>query len=131
MRAFAAIVLVGVAALAVTSYAGWDDTSAPASEATTAVPPTTTEPETTTTEPETTTVPPSTDPAQIVRAAAAASRPVEAVVCHTISDEFALCAVTFAGPSCQLWQVTDGNALGLPIVVDGARATRTGTGVRC
>ena len=113
MRAFAAIVLLGVVALAVTAYAGWDDTSERTSEATTAVSPTTTSPQ------------------ELVRAAAAASRPVENVVCHTMSDELTFCAVTFAGPSCQLWQVTDGEALDLPIVVDGARATRTGTGVRC
>lgn len=111
MRAFTVIVVAGVAALALTHYAGWDDTEAREPDESTAGSPT-------------------TAPAELVRAAAATARPVETVLCQRMSEDMAICVVTFVGPSCQLWQVVDGKPEGLPLVVDGT-GSRSATGVRC
>lgn len=120
MRAFVLIVAASIAALAFTAYVGWDTTS-----------------ETTTAEPlapagDIPTVGlPTARPEVLVLAAAGKSRKVKSVVCHAFSDDVVLCAVTFKGPSCQLWQVSDGAALGLSLLVKGATGVKTRTGVRC
>jgi hypothetical protein len=112
MRAFGIIVLAGVAALGLTYVAGWDETSAPARD-------------------ESAVVVPGVAPEEIVRRAAAETRPVDTVFCQATADERVLCAVTFVGPSCQLWEIAEGEARALPLVVEGATGSRSGTGVRC
>jgi hypothetical protein len=67
----------------------------------------------------------------LVRTSAEEDRPVQGVVCHSVSGDLALCAVTFRGPSCELWKVTNGKATGLGVVVKGASGSRSGAGVRC
>jgi hypothetical protein len=72
-----------------------------------------------------------TAPADLVRQEAEASPPVQEVVCAPISDASFFCAVTFRGPSCQLWMVQNGVATALPTIMRGASGSRSGTGVRC
>ena len=67
----------------------------------------------------------------LVRTSAEETRPVQGVLCHPFSDDLAFCAVTFRGPSCELWDVTDGKATGLGVIVKGASGSRSGKGVRC
>ena len=112
MRWFAVIVVAGFAALVLTYYAGWDDAAAPPSQ-------------------ERTGVTAHTSPARLVRDAAEELRPVQSVVCHAITEESTFCAVTFVGPSCQLWEVTNGKPSGLPVIIDGKSGSKSKTGVRC
>ena len=44
----------------------------------------------------------------LVRTSAEEARPVQGVLCYPFSDDLALCAVTFRGPSCGLWKVESG-----------------------
>lgn len=114
MRWFALIALSGVAAVAIVYWAGWDDSSSPPTREAT----------------ETATAP-TAHPERLVRRTAAKSRPVESVLCQDVSDDLVLCVVTFTGPSCQLWQVVGGAAVGLSLIIDGAAGSRSESGVRC
>ena len=77
------------------------------------------------------TVPTTRELEALVRRHAKTSRPVENVFCHGITDELAFCAVTFVGPSCQLWEVE----AGVPTVtlppIEGVSASRSAKGVGC
>ena len=65
-----------------------------------------------------------------VRTLASKSQPVQSVMCSAISDDLVFCAVTFPGPSCQLWDVDGDKTTVLP-TIDGASGSRTATGVLC
>ena len=67
----------------------------------------------------------------LVRSRAKEVRPVQRVLCHAFSDDLTLCAVTFRGPSCELWEVDNGKAFGLGVIVKGASGSRSAKGVRC
>ena len=67
----------------------------------------------------------------LVRKSAEETRPVQSVLCATFSDDLTLCAVTFRGPSCELWNVENGNPKRLGVVIEGASGSRSGKGVRC
>jgi mono/diheme cytochrome c family protein len=70
-------------------------------------------------------------PEDIVREAAVGSQAIEDVLCSPISETAAFCAVTFEGPACQLWAVTDGEPEPILDAIEDARGTRTSGGVRC
>jgi hypothetical protein len=114
MRWFVLIVLAGAAALALVYWAGWDDRSSPS-----------------TSEPNGTATTPTVDPEQLVRRTAAKSRPVESVLCADASDDLTLCVVTFAGPSCQLWQVVAGKVAALSLITEDISGSRSGNMLRC
>ena len=107
LRPLFTLALSGVAALMLTGCAGGDTEGAP-----------------TTTQ---------TSPASIgevkalVRTRASRSRPVQSVICSAMSEDLFFCAVTYTGPSCELWDVDGGKTIALP-AIDGASGSRTAKG---
>jgi hypothetical protein len=110
MRSPLTLALSGMTALMLTGCAGGDDGGAPTT--------------------------PQTTPASIgevearVRTLASKSQPVQSVICSAISDDLVFCAVTFPGPSCQLWDVDGDKTTALP-TIDGASGSKTTKGVSC
>ena len=66
----------------------------------------------------------------LVRTSASKSGPVQSIICSAVSDDIVFCAVTFAGPSCQLWEVVGTETVALP-TIEGASGSRTAKGVSC
>ena len=66
----------------------------------------------------------------LVREDASATGPVQNVLCSPVSDDLVFCAVTFTGPSCELWHVKGDKTIVLP-AIEGASGSRTSKGVSC
>ncbi len=56
---------------------------------------------------------------------------MRSVLCHRFSDDLEFCAVTFRGPSCELWNVENGKSAGLGLVIKGASGSKSAKGTRC
>jgi hypothetical protein len=69
--------------------------------------------------------------AALVRQRAKQIRPVDEVLCHLFGDDLVLCAVTYVGPACQLWEVEAREAVEVLPAVEGISASRTAKGVAC
>ena len=104
------LALSGMTALGLAGCAGGDDREAPTT--TQAAPVSVTEVET------------------LVRTNASKSGPVQSVICSAVSDDIVFCAVTSAGPSCQIWEVEGTKKIALP-TIEGASGSRTAKGVSC